>query len=118
MKKKVAQSADFVKKMNHKQQKINIALNQVRLGQRGHLNCIRLNPSCSAEHNLKIIEICMEYLRLGIPFMTEAIFLNNARCDILLPATKEIIEVMKSETEKRYKAKNYPSVFTIRQVRI
>lgn len=101
-----------------KQNKINEALSYVRMSNRGHLNCIRINPSCSTAHNFKIVELCHEYLRTGVPFMTEAIFKDGQRCDILLPATMEIIEVMHTETEKRFNSKTYPKEFTITKVRV
>ena len=103
---------------SNKQAKINEAMNYVRLGNRGHINCIRLNSSCSDPHNIKIIELCSEYLRMGIPFVTECIFKDGSRCDILLPATFEIIEVMVTETEERFKEKHYPGVFDVRKVKV
>ena len=109
--------------MNEEQQrKINETLTQVRISNRSgsHIGCIRLNVSAGIDHNREIIRRCYEYLTLGIPFMTEAIFLNGSRCDILLPITNEIIEISHSESEKRFKVKQYkyPEIFTIRQVRV
>ena len=103
-------------------QKINEALQHIRISNRSgsHVNCLRIQNNCSVVHNDKIIELAKEFLRNHIPFVTEAIFKNNSRCDILLPATFEIIEILHSETDERFskKIKNYPDVFTIRKVRI
>lgn len=54
-----------------------------------------------------------------MPFVTEAAFKSPfGRADILLPATFEIIEVMKSETDKRFAEKKYPEIFKVNKVRI
>src|SRR3990167_5460361 len=92
------------------QQRINEAYSYMRLGNRGHQNCIRLNPSCSRQHNQKIIELCLDYLQDGIPFVTEAIFKDGHRCDILCPATFDIIEILHTETQERFNAKKYPEI--------
>ncbi len=79
-------------------------------------NCIRLNPSCSDDHNWEIVARCMEYLKTGTAFYTEVIFLNGQRADILVPAIPLIEEVMVTETEERLNKKNHP--FRIKKVRI
>ena len=112
--------------MNLKTQtKINDALRYLSMSNKSgsHLNCIRLNPSCSDCHNDEIIKRCKEYLKSGIPFMTEAIFIDSngkrgGRCDILLPATHDIIEVMKTETEEDFLKKHYPQLFKITKIRV
>ena len=113
-------SAEGTKTMNKTiQQRINEAYSYMRLGNRGHQNCIRLNPSCSRAHNQKIIDLCLDYLQDGIPFVTEAAFKSPfGRCDIMLPATFDIIEVAKSETDKRFAEKKYPDIFKVNMVRI
>ena len=101
---------------------INKNLQEVRISNRSgsHLNCIRLNASCSDEHNLEIIKRCMEYLKNGIPFLTECIFVNGMRCDILLPATYpaliEEIAVSESNESLANKQKKYP--FPIKVIRL
>ena len=101
-----------------RQRKINEALSYLRLGNRGHCGCIRLNPQSKGPHNDKIIELCKVYLEMGVPFVTEAIFQNNSRCDILLPSIFQIVEVLNTETEERFNSKNYPKVFKITKVRV
>ena len=101
------------------QRKINEALQQVRISNRSglHDNCIRLNPNKKHhQHNIEIIKRCLEYLYNGTPFLTEAIFNNGQRADILLPSIPLIEEVMITETDKYFETKNYP--FPIKQIKI
>ena len=102
------------------QARINESLNEIRLGNRGHLNCIKLNPQSKGPHNDKIIELCTEFLSTGTTFMTEAIFHNGRRADILLPGLQEIIEILRTESEAQFKKKimYYPKIFTIRKVKV
>ena len=108
--------------MNKKQlEQMNLALNYLRMGNRGHLNCIRLtNNNLRTKHTEEMISRCLEYLENQIPFVTEAIFANGTRADILLPSTFEVVELLHSETEERFKEKikNYPSAFNIRRVKV
>ena len=90
---------------------LNNSLNYVRPSNRtgSHLNCIRLSPNKHQDrHNKKMIERCLEYLYTGTPFITEPIFLNGERADILLPTIPLIEEIMISETKERFDKKNYP----------
>ena len=104
-----------------KWQRINEALQTIRISNRNssHLSCIRLNPACSDEHNLKIVSLCLEFLKNQIPFMTEAIFHNGYRADLINCYTHEIMEVMKSETDESIenKIKKYPQIFKIIKVK-
>jgi len=105
--------------MNKEIQKIiNENIQQVRQSNRtgSHLNCIRLNPSSRGPHNNEIIKRCLEYLELGIPFLTETIFHNGQRADILKPSIPEIEEILVSETDERFDKKDYP--FRIIKVKI
>ena len=108
--------------IQEQQRKINESLSELRFSNKSgsHLNCIRLNPSSKGPHNDKMIELCKGYLALGIPFITEAVFENGKRCDILLPATFEIIEVLNTETDEEFKEKikSYPDLFGITKVRV
>ena len=100
--------------------RVNQSLEEIRQSNKSgsHVNCIRLNASCSDVHNAEIIARCLEYLKLGVPFMTEAIFHNGQRCDIINLSTQEIHEIMVSESESRFAAKIYPELFKITKVRI
>ena len=108
------------KENNSTQERINRALKEVRFSNASgsHCNCIRLNSSCSDEHNLEIVKRCMGYLKLGVPFYTEVIFNNGERADILLPSLDPplIEEIMVTETKERLEAKSYP--FRIVEVRV
>ena len=102
--------------------RINEAIQNIRISNRSgsHLSCIRLNPGCSDAHNMKIVELSMEFLRNKIPFYTEAILLSGGRPDIFLPATSEIYEIMHTETDEMLEAKikKYPSKFKIIKIRV
>ena len=106
------------------QQNINRSLLHVRPSNKSgsHLNCIRLRNNVLDgrydKHNLEIVKRCMEYLKLGIPFMTEVIFVDGQRADILKPATGEIEEIAVTEKEESLERKkaNYP--FPIRVIRV
>ncbi len=101
------------------QKKINEALQEVRVSNRSgsHINCIRLSKNkFHHQHNLEVIKRCLEYLYIGTPFLTEAIFNNGSRADILLPSIPEIEEIMITETEEYFDTKNYP--FPIKQIKV
>lgn len=102
------------------QQNINHILLYVRPSNKSgsHLNCIRLNSSCTDKHNLEIVKRCMEYLKLRIPFMTEVIFVNGTRADILKPATREIEEIAVTEKEESLERKKATYPFPVRVIRI
>lgn len=93
------------------QRSLNRNLSYVRPSNRTstHLNCIRLNPNKHHDkHNKAIIKRCLEYLYNGTIFMTECIFVNGERCDILLPTMPLIEEIMITESDERLNKKNYP----------
>ncbi len=100
--------------------KINNALREIKISNRIHVNCIRLNPTCSDLHNNKIISLCLEFLKNQIPFMTEAEFIYGGRADLITLYDKTIYEVMVSETDKSIenKIKKYPDSFKIVKVRV
>ena len=101
------------------QAQLNYVSRFLYLNEMKYINCIRLNPNKHHDkHNKAVLERCLEYLYLGIDFITEARFVNGSRCDILLPmrVPPEIEEIMLSETDERFEAKNYP--FKITPIRI
>ena len=87
-------------------------LNLVRYSNRigSHINCIKLSPNNSWEHEKKKIEVCWNLLKENKQFLTEAIFMNGKRCDILNITDGIIIEVLHTETieEFKEKIKSYP----------
>ncbi len=92
--------------------KLNKNLQSVRASNRhsSHLNCIRINNPHQILHALGIIFRCLEHLKDGRVFLTEPIFNNGTRADILLPLLGQIEEIMVSETKERFekKASLYP----------
>ena len=101
---------------------INEALQTIRISNRNgsHLNCLRLHNNNSPEHNDKIIEIAKEFLRNNIPFMTECEFVTGGRADLVNCYTKEIYEIVVSESDESIenKIKKYPDIFKIIKVKI
>ena len=97
--------------------KINYALKYIRTGQSSHINCIRPSMACSDTHNRAVFERCLQYFKVGIPFMTEVILATGKRPDILLPLTMEIEEFLFSETDERFKEKDYRP-FKVKAIRI
>lgn len=105
------------------QSRINESLQQVRMSNKSgsHLNCIRLtNNNVRTKHTEEIISRCLEYIENDVPFMTEVIFNDNSRCDILLPSLKVIEEICYTETDERFseKIKKYPDCFRVIKVRV
>lgn len=75
-------------------------------------NKIKLSRANTYEHNLRVCEICITLLELGVPFATEVRLKCGARPDIIAPThIQPIIEVLWSETNKDFvtkKAHKYP----------
>ena len=82
-----------------------------------YVNHIRVFKNNTRDHEFKKFEICWELILNGYEILTESIFTNGSRADIV--GIKEgrgiIIEVLKSETEKQLaeKIKKYPTEFEI-----
>lgn len=110
--------------MNNKErwQRINQALQTIRISNRNgsHVNCLRLHNNNSEIHNDKIIAIAKEFMRMNIPFITEAEFITGGRADLVNLFTHECYEIMMSETDESIeaKAKKYPDIFKIIKVKI
>ena len=84
-------------------------------------NCIRLtNNNLGTKHTEQMIATCLEFLENKVPFITEAIFTDGSRCDILCPSTKDIIEILHTETDEMFKdkIKKYPAYFNVLKVRV
>ena len=98
------------------QETINYISKFLKVGEMKQLNCIRINIHDSDKHNDEIYRRCKEYLKLGIPYLTQAVFIKGGICDILKPTIPEIEEILVTETDERFEAKKYP--FPIRKIRI
>lgn len=73
-----------------------------------HQNCIRLNPANSWEHELQKVKVCWKLLKEKKEFLTETIFKNNKRADIINLTDNIIIEILHSESVEDFNNKNYP----------
>ena len=104
--------------MNPKiQEKINDAMRFCMQYDHKHVNCFRINPVKESDlHINEKFKKWLEHRKMGIPVMTEVTFLNKQRCDILLPVSKQIIEILVSEKDERFDIKDYP--FEIIKVRV
>jgi len=83
------------------------------------VNCIRIGSE-SLDHAIEKLKVCYELQKLGHHYITEGIFENGSRCDILNLDTGEIFEVLKSEKleDCRNKVMSYPKGLKLRYVEI
>jgi len=99
----------------------NDAMREVRHSNKigSHRNCIRISVANSLEHEITKLKICYNLIKEGKEFITEAIFDNGSRADILVLDDYKIIEILHTEKEKDCleKAKKYPASFELEMVR-
>ncbi|GAG66843.1 unnamed protein product [marine sediment metagenome] len=97
--------------------KRNDAMREIRHSNKigSHRNCIRINVGNSIEHELAKLRICYSLISDGKEIITEAIFNNGSRADIVVLDDYKIIEVLYSESEEACleKSKMYPDLFTL-----
>lgn len=102
--------------------KRNDAMREIRHSNKvgSHRNCIRINVANSLEHEVAKLKICYELIKDGKEVITEAIFDNGSRADILVLDDFKIIEILCSEDEKSCleKFKRYPELFVLEMVRV
>jgi len=74
------------------------------------VQAIKINTGNTFKHELAKFILCWEAAKNGKHFITEAIFKNNKRADILILDDAEAWEVLKSESKEMFekKAKEYP----------
>lgn len=98
--------------------RVNECLRLVRMSNR-RVNEIRVGLNESVEHRDKKVEICIGLLKEGKSFVTEAIFLNGSRADILCLDNFTVYEIMKSEKDESIEKKRemYPSGLSFEVVR-
>ena len=96
----------------------NACTNLVRRGNR-KLNEVRISDGESKAHQDKKIELCKRILAAGKHFMTEAIFTDGGRADILVLDDFKAIEIVHSESNDSITAKAdyYPEGILIEVVR-
>ena len=108
-----------IRKLKEKYFGVNERLQNIRIGNR-KLNCLRWHNNESREHIIKKLDICIELKNSNHIFITEAIFINNSRADVIDLTTGEIYEIFVSEDEKDFeeKIKNYPINFRVIKVKV
>ena len=101
--------------------KRNDAMREIRHSNKigSHRNCIRINTNNSIEHEITKLRVCYDLIKSGKEVVTEAIFVNGSRADIVVLDDYKIIEVLYSESEAACleKAKKYPGLFMLEMVR-
>lgn len=104
----------------YKHEHIRSSLNLIKFSNRcgSHVNCIRFSLGESWQHIAKKVEICCVLRELKHDFLTEAIFANGSRCDVLDITEGVVYEILHSETEKQLaeKIKRYPETLRVLQV--
>ena len=97
---------------------VNSRLQHIRVSNR-KLNCLRWHNNETREHIIKKLDICRWLKEIGHEFITEAIFNNGARADVIDLSDGVVYEVLVSEDEKKFeeKIKKYPSIFTVVKVK-
>jgi len=87
---------------------------------RKDVNCVKINTHNTLEHERAKFILCYKLIKEGYQIVTEAIFKNGSRADILVLDTFEVYEILKSETEIEClaKIKKYPDVLTVTMVNI
>ena len=78
-------------------------------------NCIKLNTHNLKKHEEMKFQICWALAKEGKEFITEAIFHNGKRADVIDLDSHIIIEILGTETEEecREKIKSYPKLFEV-----
>jgi len=84
------------------------------------LNSLRFSLSESKQHIMKKLEVCIDLLSKNHKFITEAIFENGSRCDVLDLTSGVVYEILCSETDEIFeeKIKKYPKELEIVKVRV
>ncbi len=108
-----------IRKLKEKYFGVNERLQNIRVGNR-KLNCLRWHNNESRQHIIKKLDICIELKELKHVFITEAIFSNNSRADVVDLTTGEIYEILCSESEENFeeKIKKYPRNFRIIKIKV
>ncbi len=107
-----------VERLREKCFSVNERLQYIRISNR-KLNCLRWHNNETREHIIKKLDICRWLKEINHVFITEAIFVNNSRADIVDLSGGVIYEILFSEKEKDcdMKIKKYPEEFRIVKVK-
>jgi len=100
---------------------INKNLQLVRMSNRfgSQRNVLRWSGSETKEHVLKKLEVCIELKEFGHEFITEAIFQNGTRADILDLTEGTVYEILHTETDEtcNEKVQRYPREVEVVRIR-
>ncbi len=103
-----------------RQREENRALQRIRMSNKSgsHVGCFRYHRNNSDAHERMKFEVYKERMDMGHAVITEAIFKNGRRGDVVDLTTQTIIEILCSETEEeaREKTKDYPAGFTVEYI--
>jgi len=104
----------MVKKLS-KQHKIKIATDLLDSSYRTDINSIRINTHNTIKHEIAKLIVAYNMIKDKHSILTEAIFKNKARADILVLDTLTCIEIMESESldSAKIKTTKYPSELNI-----
>ncbi|MDX1279467.1 hypothetical protein [Oceanihabitans sediminis] len=74
------------------------------------MNTVRINTHNTLEHETAKLKVAYLLIKDKKKILTETIFKNGARADILIPEDFRVIEILHSETEKEVldKKEYYP----------
>jgi len=78
-------------------------------------NCIKLSAHSTKQHEFMKFSVCWELTKQKKEYITEAVFCNNKRADIVCLDTHTIYEILGTEIEEECKEKvnDYPKLFEI-----
>ena len=116
---KVRAYNSHIRRLKEKCFSVSNRLQCIRVGNR-KLNCLRWYNNESREHMVKKLDICRWLKEIEHEFITEAIFVNGSRADIVDLTSGIIYEVLCSEKEDdcNLKIKKYPEEFSVVKVKI
>src|SRR3989344_8817081 len=108
-----------ISKLKEKCFSVSNNLDYIRFSNR-KLNCLRWHNNESYSHILKKLDICISLKNSNHDFITEGIFINNSRADIIDLTDGIIYEILVSEEEKDFyeKIKKYPNNFKVIKVKV
>ena len=116
---KVRAYENHVRRLKEKCFSVSNRLQHVRISNR-KINCLRWHNNESREHIIKKLDICRFLKENEHDFITEAIFLNGSRADIVDLTSGKIYEILYSEKEEdcNIKIEKYPCEFEVVKVKV
>jgi hypothetical protein len=110
---------NHINRLKEKYFSVNNRLQYIRVRNR-KTNCLRWHNNESREHIIKKLDICRWLKEINHTFITEAIFVNGSRADVVDLSSGIIYEVLVSEKENdcTVKIKKYPEEFRVVKVNV